>query len=268
MRCVLTVAGSDSGAGAGVQADLKTFAALGVYGLTAVTSVTAQNTQRVSAVLAVSPELVAAQMASVATDFDVMVTKTGMLPSAAIVRAVAVTLSHYGLHRLVVDPVMVAKTGDRLVDDEALDALRAELLPRALVVTPNIPEAEALAGMTIASDSDRLRAAETILGLGPSAVIVKGGHFGSEHIRDLLLDADGMLECVTERVASRHTHGTGCTFSAALVAYLAQGHGLRDALPAAQRYVAGAIRNSPGLGHGHGPMQHFWALRPDGADRL
>jgi len=268
MRRVLTIAGSDSGAGAGIQADLKTFAAHQVYGTTAITAVTAQNTLGVTQFLALPSDLVTAQIEAVTSDIGVDAAKTGMLPNAAIVEAVAAAVEELEIPLLVVDPVMVAKSGDRLIDDEALGALRAELLHHAFVVTPNIPEAEVLAGMTIVTDDDRRRAGERILALGPTAVIIKGGHYGSDEIRDLLLDHRGFEEFVAERVASTQTHGTGCTFSAALAAHLAIGHTLREAIPLVQRYIAGAIRESPGLGRGHGPMQHFWHHRPDRGGRL
>jgi hydroxymethylpyrimidine/phosphomethylpyrimidine kinase len=263
MRTVLSIAGSDSGAGAGIQADLKTFAAHHVYGMTAVTAITAQNTLGVKQILALPPDLVTAQIEAVTSDIGVDAAKTGMLPNAAVVIAVAAAVEALDIPVLVVDPVMVAKSGDRLIDDEALGALRAKLLGHAYVVTPNIPEAEVLAGMSIVTGDDRRAAAERILTLGPTAVIIKGGHFGSPDIRDLLLDHQGFEEFVSERIVSAHTHGTGCTFSAALAAHLALGHSLREAIPLIQRYIAGAIRESPGLGRGHGPMQHFWHHRPD-----
>lgn len=263
MRRVLTIAGSDSGAGAGVQADLKTFAAHQVYGTTAITAITAQNTLGVTQILAVPSDLVTAQIEAVVSDIGVDAAKTGMLPNAAVVEAVAAAVEALDIPMLVVDPVMVAKSGDRLIDDTALGALRTELLRHAFVVTPNIPEAEVLSGMVIETGDDRRRAAERILTLGPAAVIIKGGHFGSTDIRDLLLDRQGFAEFVAERVASTQTHGTGCTFSAALAAHLAKGHTLREAIPLVQTYIAGAIRESPGLGRGHGPMQHFWHHRPD-----
>ncbi|MEQ1759588.1 MAG: bifunctional hydroxymethylpyrimidine kinase/phosphomethylpyrimidine kinase [Vicinamibacterales bacterium] len=257
MRRVLTIAGSDSGAGAGIQADLKTFAAHHVYGTTAITAVTAQNTLGVTQVLAMPSDLVTAQIEAIVGDIGVDAAKTGMLPNAAVVEAVAAAVEALEIPLLVVDPVMVAKSGDRLIDDEALGALRAELLRHAFVVTPNIPEAEVLAGFPITTDDDRRRAAEIIHRLGSTAVIIKGGHFGSGVIRDLLFDHDGFSEFEAERVQSRNTHGTGCTFSAALAAHLAMGRTLREAVPLVQKYIATAIRKSPSIGHGHGPMQHF-----------
>jgi hydroxymethylpyrimidine/phosphomethylpyrimidine kinase len=268
MRRLLTIAGSDSGAGAGVQADLKTFAAHHCYGLTAITAITAQNTLGVTHVLALPSHLVIAQVEAVVSDIGVDAAKTGMLPNAAIVRAVSKAVAEFEIPFLVVDPVMVAKGGDRLIDEDAIEVLRTELLPRAFVVTPNIPEAEVLSGMSIVTDEDRRLAARAILELGPTAVIIKGGHFATTEIRDLLLDRTGFTDFVADRVNSLHTHGTGCTFSAALAAHLATGRSLRESVPLVQKYVAGAIRHSPGLGHGHGPMQHFWHESPDRGGRL
>jgi hydroxymethylpyrimidine/phosphomethylpyrimidine kinase len=258
MRSALTIAGSDSGGGAGIQADLKTFAAHGVYGTSAITAVTAQNTLGVTAFEAVSADLVTAQIEAVMSDLPAHAAKTGMLANAAIVEAVAAVVEEMEIPLLVVDPVMIAKSGDRLIDDDALGAFRAELLPRAFLVTPNIPEAEALAGMRIASDDDRREAARRIAAGGASAVLIKGGHLPTRDIRDLLFDRHEFVEFRHERVESRHTHGTGCTFAAAITAQLALGVSLPDAIPLAQRYVAEAIRRAPGLGEGHGPMGHLW----------
>lgn len=258
MRTALTIAGSDSGGGAGIQADLKTFAAHGVYGTSAITAITAQNTLGVTACEALPADLVTAQIEAVMSDLGAHAAKTGMLANAAIVEAVAAAVEDLEIPWLVVDPVMIAKSGDRLVDDEALGAMKAELLRRAFLVTPNIPEAEALSGMTIASDEDRREAARRILALGASSVIVKGGHAPSADIIDLLYDGERFTEFRTERVAGRNTHGTGCTFAAALTAHLALGRQLAEAVPLAQAYVAGAIRHAPDLGRGHGPMHHFW----------
>ena len=258
MRIALTIAGSDSGGGAGVQADLKTFAAHGVYGTSAITAVTAQNTRGVTAFEALSADLVTAQIEAVMSDLGAHAAKTGMLANAAIVEAVAAAVEDLEIPLLVVDPVMIAKSGDRLVDDEALGAMKAELLERAFVVTPNIPEAEVLAGIGIQTDDDRREAARRIVALGAKAVIVKGGHFPSADIVDLLYDGHRFTEFHAERIPGSSTHGTGCTFAAAVAAHLALGHRLEDAIPQAQQYVAGAIRHAPGLGSGHGPMDHFW----------
>jgi hydroxymethylpyrimidine/phosphomethylpyrimidine kinase len=264
MRTALTIAGSDSGAGAGIQADLKTFAAHGVYGTTAITAVTAQNTLGVTCFEALPADLVTAQIEAVASDIGVDAAKTGMLANAAIVEAVAAAIEALDLPLLVVDPVMIAKSGDRLVDDEAVGTMRSELLRRAFVVTPNIPEAETLADMRIRSDADRQEAARRIGKLGAAAVIVKGGHYASPDILDLLYDGHRFHEFRSPRVEGRHTHGTGCTFAAALAARLALGSTLEDAVPLAQEYVAGGIRHGLAIGRGHGPLNHFWRLSQRG----
>jgi hydroxymethylpyrimidine/phosphomethylpyrimidine kinase len=258
MRTALTIAGSDSGGGAGIQADLKTFAALGVYGTSAITAVTAQNTIGVAAIFALSSDLVIAQIEAVASDIQVHATKTGMLATSAIAEAVAATIEELDLPNVVVDPVMVAKSGDRLLDDEGVRTLCTELLPHALVVTPNIPEAEILSGRRIASTDDAREAARRIHGMGPSAVIVKGGHAPGDEIVDLLFDGERFSELRTARVPTRHTHGTGCTFASAIAANLALGRSLADATAGAQAYVVGAIRHGLSIGKGHGPLNHFW----------
>jgi hydroxymethylpyrimidine/phosphomethylpyrimidine kinase len=257
MRTALTIAGSDSGAGAGIQADLKTFAAHGVYGTTAVTAVTAQNSLGVTMAEALPADLVTAQIEAVVSDFGPHAAKTGMLANAAIVEAVAAAVRDLEIPLLVVDPVMAAKSGDRLLDDEALGALKAELLEQAYLVTPNIPEAEALSGLEIRTEDDRREAARRIAGLGARSVVITGGHLPTDDITDLLLSGGAFEEFRMSRVPGRHTHGTGCTFSAAVTARLALGDQLRDAIVAAQQYVADAIRHAPGLGRGHGPMNHF-----------
>lgn len=262
MRTALTIAGSDSGGGAGLQADLKTFAAHGVYGTSVVTAVTAQNTLGVTMFEAMSTELVAAQLEAVMSDIGAHAAKTGMLPTAAIVETVAAAVQALEIPLLVVDPVMRAKSGDRLLDDEAVAAMRTELLPRAFLVTPNIPEAEVLAGVSIHTDADREEAARRIAALGPSAVIIKGGHLPDGDIRDLLYQDHAFREFRGERLVGRHTHGTGCTFAAALAAHLAIGRTVAAALPLVQRYVVDAIRHAPQLGRGHGPMQHVWQSPP------
>ena len=258
MRTALTIAGSDSGGGAGIQADLKTFSSHGVYGTTAITAVTAQNTLGVTMVEAMPADLVIAQIEAVASDIGVHAVKTGMLPNAAIVEAVAAAVQELDLPFLVVDPVMLAKSGDTLSTDEAVAAMRAELLRLAFVVTPNLPEAEALAGIPIGSDRERRDAARRIHSLGPGAVIIKGGHDHSTDIVDLLFDGQTFTEFPTERVPGTHKHGTGCTYAAALTAHLALGRTLSEAIPLVQQYIAGAIRHAPRLGRGHGPMNHFW----------
>lgn len=254
----LTIAGSDSGGGAGVQADLKTFAAFGVYGTSAITAVTAQNTTGVVAFDAMTVELVSLQIEAVAGDIEVHATKTGMLANAAIVEAVAAAIRELDLPLVVVDPVMIAKSGDALLDEDGVRTLKAELLPCARVVTPNIPEAEALSGVRIHTLADAREAARRILDLGPSAVLIKGGHGTGDVLVDLLLDGDAFTELPTPRIDTRNTHGTGCTLASAIAAGLALGHPLDQATAAAQRYVAGAIRHGLAIGHGHGPLDHFW----------
>jgi len=258
MRTALTIAGSDSSGGAGVQADLKTFAAHGVYGLSAITAVTAQNTRGVHACDAVSPRLVTAQMEAVVTDIGVHAAKTGMLANADIVSAVAATVDRLNIPLLVVDPVMAATSGATLADDGAVDAMRSTLLRRAFVVTPNIAEAEVLSGMSITTEDARREAARRIFALGPTAVIIKGGHFPSSNIVDLMYDGQRFTEFPTGRVPGPGWHGTGCTFAAAITAQLALGRHLSDAIRQAQRYVAGAIGAAPALGRGAGLMDHGW----------
>jgi hydroxymethylpyrimidine/phosphomethylpyrimidine kinase len=261
MRTALTIAGSDSGAGAGIQADLKTFAAHGVYGTTAITAVTAQNTLGVTCFEALSADLVTAQMEAVAADIGVHAAKTGMLANAAIVEAVAAAVQELEIPLLVVDPVMIAKSGDRLIDEEAVGMMRSELMRQAFVVTPNIPEAETLAGLRIVTDQDRQEAARRILKLGASAVIIKGGHFDAADILDLLYDGHRFEEFRAPRIAGSNTHGTGCTFAASLTSHLALGRSLKEAIPLAQEYVAGGIRHGLAIGRGHGPLHHFWRLQ-------
>ena len=258
MRTALTIAGSDSGAGAGIQADLKTFAAHGVYGSTAITAVTAQNTLGVTTFEAMPPDLIRQQIEAVALDIGADAAKTGMLPSAIVVETVARAIADFDIPFVVVDPVMLAKSGDGLTDAAAVEAMKASLLPRAFVVTPNIPEAERLSGITISSDEDRKEAARRILALGPSLVVIKGGHFSTPDIVDLLYDGREFTDFRHERIPGRHTHGTGCTFAAALTAHLASGRTVREAIPLIQEYIAGAIRHAPEIGEGSGPMNHFW----------
>ena len=260
MRIALTIAGSDSGAGAGIQADLKTFAAHRVYGTTAITAVTAQNTLGVSTYQALPADLVTAQIEAVVSDFGVDAAKTGMLPNAAVVESVAAAVTDLEIPLLVVDPVMIATSGDRLLDDEAVAAMKSELFSRALTVTPNIPEAEALTGITIRTDADRREAARVLVSYGAATVIIKGGHLATPDVSDLFFDGHEFHDIRGERIAGGSTHGTGCTFAAAIVAQLALGQSLPDAIRLAQQYVAGAIRTAPGLGRGQGPLNHFWAL--------
>jgi len=262
MHTALTIAGSDSSGGAGIQADLKTFAAFGLYGVSAITAVTAQSTKGIEATLALPADLVTAQIEAVAGDLTIRATKIGMLSSAAIVEAVTAAIEELDLPLVVVDPVLVSSSGDRLLDEDGVRALCAELLPRARVVTPNIPEAEALSGVRIASMDDAREAARRIHEMGPAAVIVTGGHgTANAEVVDLLFDGHAFHELRVPRVESRNTHGTGCTYASAVTAGLALGLDLPAAATRAQAYVAGAIRHAPGLGHGRGPLEHFWERR-------
>jgi hydroxymethylpyrimidine/phosphomethylpyrimidine kinase len=253
----LTIAGSDSGAGAGIQADLKSFAANGVYGLSVITAITAQNTLGVRAVQDVDPEVIRAQLDAVSEDFAIGAVKTGMLSSPKIIEVVIAGIRAHRLPHLVVDPVMVAKSGDRLLRKDAVDALRRHLLPMAEVVTPNLPEAQTLSGLPVVTVPDRVAAARAILALGARTVVIKGGHGEEDPVLDLLVDADGVREFRAPRVRGTSTHGTGCTFSAAIAAGLARGLSVAAAVDEARTYLSAALAQAPGLGHGHGPLNHF-----------
>lgn len=254
----LTIAGSDSGGGAGIQADLKTFSALGVFGMSALTAVTAQNTQRVTAVVELSPEMVAAQIDAVVTDIGVDAVKTGMLANAAIVSMVAAKVREHRLPNLVVDPVLVAKSGDPLLRPEAMDAMRRELLPLATIVTPNIPEAEALLGHRVRGLEEQRRAAREVQAMGPRSVVVKGGHGQEGEAVDVFYDGQTLREFRAPRMTTTSTHGTGCTFASAIAAWLARGLSLEEAVEQAKEFVTEAIRHARPLGGGHGPVHHFW----------
>jgi len=260
-RAALTIAGSDSSGGAGIQADLKTFAALGVYGTSAITAVTAQSTVGIVDIVTLSADFVTAQMEAVAGDMDLHATKTGMLATAAIVEAVAAAIKALELPQVVVDPVMVSKSGAYLLDDDGVGMLRAELLPCSAVVTPNIPEAEILSGRRIESIEDARAAAFEIQQLGASTVVITGGHAPGNEIVDLLFDGQLFTELHTTRIATPNTHGTGCTFASAIAANLALGHPVLDAVVRGQDYVRGAIQHALDIGHGHGPLDHFWKTR-------
>ncbi len=257
----LTIAGSDSGAGAGIQADLKSFAANGVYGLSVITAITAQNTMGVRAVQEVEPGVIRAQLDAVSEDFPIGAVKTGMLSSANLIDVVVAGIRAHRLPHLVVDPVMVAKSGDRLLREDAVEALRRQLLPLAEVVTPNLPEAQTLAGLPAVTVSDRIAAARAILALGARSVVIKGGHGDEDPVLDLLVDADGVREFRAPRVRGTSTHGTGCTFSAAIAAGLARGLSVPAAVDEARTYLSAAMAQAPGLGHGHGPLNHFPVAR-------
>jgi hydroxymethylpyrimidine/phosphomethylpyrimidine kinase len=268
---LLTIAGSDSGGGAGIQADLKTFAAFGGYGMSAVTAVTAQNTRTVRGLALVPAALVAAQIAAVAEDIGVDAAKTGMLGSAAIVRAVAAAVRRFALVPLVVDPVMVAKSGARLLDPRAISALRRELLPQAALVTPNLAEAEVLAGRAITSEAAMERAAvELYLALG-APVLIKGGHLPGRPV-DVLASPAGLARFVGRRRPARATHGAGCTLSAAIAALLAAGRPLEDSIAEGKGYLEEAMARAPRIGRGVSPPDHLvrgvpFSLDPPGALR-
>jgi hydroxymethylpyrimidine/phosphomethylpyrimidine kinase len=255
----MTIAGSDSGGGAGIQADLKTFSALGVFGTSTLTAITAQNTVGVTAVHEVPTEVISAQIDAVMTDIGADAVKTGMLSSSAIVATVSDAVRRHGITNLVVDPVMVAKSGDRLLREEAISSICNDLIPLARVVTPNIPEAEDLTGLSINNDSDVRRAAEAIIGMGARSVVIKGGHRDGPPT-DVLYDGERFLEFTTERIPSTNTHGTGCTFASAVAAGLAHGLDIPDAVQQGKDYVTAAIRSAYPIGEGHGPLHHFHAF--------
>ncbi len=258
----LTIAGSDSGGGAGIEADLKTFEAHGVWGTAALTAVTAQNTLGVQAAEALSPEIVRAQIASVVADLGVDAAKTGMLASAEVVESVALTVAELGVRPLVVDPVMVASTGGRLLDPDAVDALCGMLLPRAAVLTPNLAEAAVLVGFEVVDRAGMERAARALSDMGPDVVLVKGGHLGGDQSPDCLLASGGepvWLEGA--RLPADGAHGSGCVLSAAICAELARGMEPADACVAAKRFVERAIEAGPALGEGVVPVDPGWAAR-------
>ncbi|HWC98162.1 MAG TPA: bifunctional hydroxymethylpyrimidine kinase/phosphomethylpyrimidine kinase [Candidatus Sulfopaludibacter sp.] len=254
MAVALTIAGSDPSGGAGIQADLKTFHQFGVYGEAVITLVTVQNTTRVSRIQVMPPDLVVQQIEAVLEDIPPAAAKTGALGSAEVVRAVAAVAAGFAFP-LVVDPVTVSKHGLPLLPDDALEAVRCDLLPCATLLTPNIPEAEALAGISIRTLEHARHAAAAILRMGPRAVLIKGGHLDGD-ATDLLWDGTSFREFRAPRIDTQHTHGTGCTYSAAIAAALARGFELPDAVGRAKRFIQEAIRTNPGLGRGCGPVNH------------
>jgi hydroxymethylpyrimidine/phosphomethylpyrimidine kinase len=259
----LTIAGSDSGGGAGIQADLKTFSALGVYGMTAITAITVQNTLGVSGYEALAPQLVDEQIRAVTTDIGVDAAKTGMLANAGIVRAVAAAVEELEIPNLVVDPVFVSKHGHLLLESDAVEELRMRILPLAALVTPNLPEAGDLAGLPVVTKDDMRRAADAILALGAGAVLVKGGHLEDPDEAADLFVSGGVDEWLsTERIDTPNTHGTGCTLSAAIVAHLAKGWGLLEAVRAGKAFVTEAIRHALDIGQGIGPVDQLWSVPP------
>jgi len=259
---VLIVAGSDSGGGAGIQADIKTVSMLDAYAATAITALTAQNTEAVYGVLSIPPEFVRRQVEVVLDDIGADAIKTGMLHDAAVIETIATVLQERAAAiPLVVDPVMVAKGGARLIDPAAVEALKRLLIARAEIVTPNLPEAEILCGATIGNLAQMRTAGETLLAFGCRAVLVKGGHLSGETVSDVLVTAGGARVWESPRIVTRHTHGTGCTLASAIAAGLAQGQDVESAVDRARAYVQRAIASAPGLGRGHGPLDHSHPLR-------
>ena len=256
MKRTMTIAGSDSGGGAGIQADLKTFSAMGTFGTSVITAITAQNTLGVTDVYGLPAKIVESQIDAVMSDIGTDAAKTGMLFSAEIIEAVANKVKKWEIENLVVDPVMVAKSGDRLLKEDAIEAMRRKLIPLALVITPNIPEAEVLTDVSIKSEEDRRIAARVLHSMGARYVIVKGGHLEGDPV-DLLFDGQRFHEFRGERIHTNNTHGTGCTFSSAIAAQIARGRSVYEAVSIAKRYVSEAIRQAPHIGAGHGPLQHF-----------
>jgi hydroxymethylpyrimidine/phosphomethylpyrimidine kinase len=254
---VLVIAGSDSGGGAGIQADIKTITALGAFAATAITALTAQNTLGVHGVMAVPPDFIRQQIDVVMSDIGADVIKIGMLGDIATIETVRDALAAHAPNvPVVLDPVMVAKGGQALLAAQAVDTLRRHLLPRAAVITPNLPEAEVLTGLTIRTEAEMRVAAAALLALGVPAVLLKGGHLESETVVDLLATSNGIEAFPAPRIETRHTHGTGCTMASAVAAGLAQGLSLRDAVVRARAYVRAAISAAPGFGQGHGPLDH------------
>ncbi|GHT65136.1 hydroxymethylpyrimidine/phosphomethylpyrimidine kinase [Bacteroidia bacterium] len=266
----LTIAGSDSGGGAGIQADLKTFSALGVYGTSAITAVTAQNTQEVRAIETLSPTIIRQQVEAVLDDITVDAVKTGMLPTPEIIETVASLIDQYHIKNVIVDPVMVATSGARLADSGIAEAFRKHLFKRALLITPNIPEAEALSGITIQTEADFQKAADIMMEQGCRAVLIKGGHFTGDRVTDILFGPEKGESAVmlSSRIESSNLHGTGCTFSSAIAANIALGWDLANAVRRAKTYIFLAIKNGSGFttGKGYGPVNHLF--RPERLKKL
>jgi hydroxymethylpyrimidine/phosphomethylpyrimidine kinase len=260
LQVALTIAGSDSGGGAGIQADLKTFAALGVHGTSAITAITAQNTLGVTEIMELPAGLVAAQIEAVMLDIGARAAKTGMLSSAQIIEVVSAAIVHHDIRNLVVDPVMVAKGGARLLRDDAIDALRTLLLPLAAVVTPNLPEAEVLLGRAIRTLDERRQAARDLVALGARAAVVKGGHADEALAIDHYFDGTELVELQSPRIATANTHGSGCVFSAAIAAELAKGSDSLAAVHQAKEFITGAIQASLEVGRGHGPVNPMFKI--------
>jgi hydroxymethylpyrimidine/phosphomethylpyrimidine kinase len=259
---VLVIAGSDSGGGAGIQADIKTITALGGYAATAITAVTVQNTLGVTGVHPIPLDVIAAQARAVLDDIGADAIKTGMLGDAAVVETVAAAIDHAGKVPAVIDPVMVAKGGAPLLAEAAIGAVKSLMIPRAALLTPNAPEAAALTGLVVETTDDLRRAGEALLAMGAKAVLMKGGHVEGERVVDVLMTTHGETTFEGERIETRHTHGTGCTLASACATGLAQGLPLQEAVARAWNYVHEAMLRAPGFGAGHGPLDHGWTLRP------
>lgn len=259
VHVAMTIAGSDSGGGAGIQADLKTFAAFGVHGTSAVTAITAQNTLAVTSIHEVPVRVIRAQIDAIVDDIGVQAAKTGMLASAEIIEAVSAAIREHGIRNLVVDPVMVAKGGSRLLHNNAIASLFRYLLPLAMVVTPNLPEAEVLLGRSLVTLDDRRQAARDLVALGPHAAVVKGGHDSTADSIDVYWDGAEMVELSSRRIETKNTHGSGCVFSAAITAGLAKGQDPLEAVRAAKAFITRAIEHSLELGKGHGPVNPMFA---------
>lgn len=265
LKQVLTIAGSDSGGGAGIQGDIKAMSANGVFALSVITAITAQNTEEVTDVFELPVSIIAAQLDAVFDDFEIAAVKTGMLSSAAIISTVVSLLKPQRVGQLVVDPVMISKSGHALLKPEAVEALTKDLFPLALLVTPNIHEAQQLSGIEIKTLADARRAAKVIAQFGCRNVLIKGGHLIAERGTDLLFDGRFFQIFTGEFIDTPHTHGTGCTFASAIAAQLARGKSVSDAVQAAKTYVTEAIRRSLTIGHGKGPTNHFYFLQGNGA---
>jgi hydroxymethylpyrimidine/phosphomethylpyrimidine kinase len=258
----LTIAGSDSGGGAGIQADLKTFSALGVYGASVITALTAQNTKGVSAIHDVPAQFVTAQMDAVFSDLDVGAVKIGMVSQRAVIEAIAAGLERWGQRKVVLDPVMIAASGDKLLADDAIELLKRALIPRALIITPNLPEAAALLDAPVARNETEMREqAERLLTLGSQSVLIKGGHGSGPESVDLLIGPNAFARFAADRIVTENTHGTGCTLSSAIAAGIAKGLPLSEAVGAGKRYVTDALVAADRIkvGSGHGPAHHFHA---------
>src|SRR5437867_996898 len=263
MKQVLTIAGSDSGGGAGIQADIKAMSANGVFAMSVITAITAQNTEEVTAVFELPASIISAQIDAVFDDFEVAAVKTGMLSSAEIVRIVAKMLKPQKIEKLVVDPVMVSKNGHPLLKPDAIEALIKELIPLSLVVTPNIEEAQQLSGNEIKTIPDARQAAKIIHKMGCRNVLIKGGHLLADRGTDLLYDGQFFELFKAEYINTPHTHGSGCTYASAIAAHLALGKPLSQAVKAAKAYITEAIRHALAIGHGKGPTHHFYFIKPD-----